>query len=139
MVKTVLTIDGMACGMCESHVNDAIRNALRVKKVTSSHAKGETEILSEEPLSEEALHRVLDGTGYTITAIRSEPYEKKKFSLFGKKQIRQRKKGTAADGLCGSSFCHIPGGANPSVKNFVFATSPIRGGKWGCEILTWLP
>ena len=60
MVKTVLTIDGMACGMCESHVNDAIRNALRVKKVTSSHAKGETEI-------------------------RSEPYEKKKFSLFGKK------------------------------------------------------
>ena len=51
MVKTVLTIDGMACGMCESHVNDAIRNALRVKKVTSSHAKGETEILSEEPLS----------------------------------------------------------------------------------------
>ena len=38
MVKTVLTIDGMACGMCESHVNDAIRNALRVKKVTSSHA-----------------------------------------------------------------------------------------------------
>ena len=76
MVKTVLTIDGMACGMCESHVNDAIRNALRVKKVTSSHAKGETE---------EALHRVLDGTGYTITAIRSEPYEKKKFSLFGKK------------------------------------------------------
>ena len=82
MVKTVLTIDGMACGMCESHVNDAIRNALRVKKVTSSHAKGETEILSEEPLSEEALH---DGTGYTITAIRSEPYEKKKFSLFGKK------------------------------------------------------
>ena len=85
MVKTVLTIDGMACGMCESHVNDAIRNALRVKKVTSSHAKGETEILSEEPLSEEELHRVLDGTGYTITAIRSEPYEKKKFSLFGKK------------------------------------------------------
>ena len=84
MVKTVLTIDGMACGMCESHVNDAIRKALRVKKVTSSHAKGETEILSEEPLSEEALHRVLDGTGYTITAIRSEPYEKKKLSLFGK-------------------------------------------------------
>ena len=59
MVKTVLTIDGMACGMCESHVNDAIRNALRVKKVTSSHAKGETEILSEEPLSEEALLELL--------------------------------------------------------------------------------
>ncbi len=27
MVKTTLKIDGMMCGMCESHVNDAIRNA----------------------------------------------------------------------------------------------------------------
>lgn len=85
MVKTVLTIDGMACGMCESHVNDAVRSAAAVKKVTSSFRRGETEILSEEPLSEEALHRVLDGTGYTITAIRSEPYERKRFTLFGKK------------------------------------------------------
>ena len=24
MVKTTLKIDGMMCGMCESHVNDAI-------------------------------------------------------------------------------------------------------------------
>ena len=70
----------MACGMCEAHVNDAIRSAVRVKKVTSSHAKGETEILSEE-----TLRRALAGTGYTVTAFRAEPYEKKKFSLFGKK------------------------------------------------------
>ena len=26
MVKTTLGIDGMMCGMCESHMNDAIRN-----------------------------------------------------------------------------------------------------------------
>lgn len=25
MTKTVLSIEGMACGMCEAHVNDAIR------------------------------------------------------------------------------------------------------------------
>ena len=42
MTKTVLKIDGMMCGMCESHVNDAIRTAFAVKKVSSSHAKGET-------------------------------------------------------------------------------------------------
>ena len=75
----------MACGMCEAHVNDAIRSAVRVKKVTSSHAKGETEILSEKPIDEETLRRALAGTGYTVTAFRAEPYEKKKFSLFGKK------------------------------------------------------
>ena len=32
MVKTTLKIDGMMCGMCESHVNDAIRNAFPVKE-----------------------------------------------------------------------------------------------------------
>ena len=41
MIKTTLKIDGMMCGMCESHVNDAIRKAFpAVKKVTSSHGKG---------------------------------------------------------------------------------------------------
>ena len=28
MVKTTLKIDGMMCGMCESHVNDAITKCL---------------------------------------------------------------------------------------------------------------
>ena len=30
MFKTVLKIDGMMCGMCEAHVNDAIRKAIPV-------------------------------------------------------------------------------------------------------------
>jgi copper chaperone CopZ len=44
MVKIVLKVDGMMCGMCESHINDAVRGAFPVKKVTSSHAKGQTVI-----------------------------------------------------------------------------------------------
>ena len=31
MIQTTLKINGMACGMCESHVNDAIRNAFAVE------------------------------------------------------------------------------------------------------------
>ena len=85
MIKTTLEIDGMMCGMCESHINDCLRRNFNVKKVSSSHAKGETEILSEEPIDEETLRRALAGTGYTVTAFRAEPYEKKKFFLFGKK------------------------------------------------------
>ena len=46
MTETKVKISGMACGMCEAHVNDCIREAFSVKKVTSSHAKGETVILS---------------------------------------------------------------------------------------------
>lgn len=40
MTQITIKIDGMMCGMCESHVNDAVRRAFPVKKVTSSHAKG---------------------------------------------------------------------------------------------------
>ena len=84
MVKTVLEVKGMACGMCESHVNDAIRNAFSVKKVTSSHAKNETEIISEEPLDEEKIKSVIEETGYELGAIKSEPYQKKGLFSFGK-------------------------------------------------------
>ena len=81
MVKTTLQIDGMACAMCESHVNDAVRNACKVKKVTSSHKKGECEILSEELLDESALRSAISNTGYLVLGVTAEPYVKK--GLFG--------------------------------------------------------
>ena len=62
MIETTVKIDGMMCSMCESHVNDAIRNHLNVKKVSASH-----------------------GSGYTILSVSSKPYEKKKLFSFGKK------------------------------------------------------
>ena len=34
MIETTVGIDGMQCGMCESHINDTIRAAFSVKKVT---------------------------------------------------------------------------------------------------------
>ncbi len=50
MIQTTVKINGMMCGMCESHVNDAIRNHFQVKKVNSSAKKNESVILSEEEL-----------------------------------------------------------------------------------------
>ena len=82
MVKMTLDVDGLACGMCEAHVNDAVRKGFQVKKVTSSHSKGTTEIIAEEPLDEEKLKSAIEATGYTVLGIKTEPYEKKKFSLF---------------------------------------------------------
>lgn len=84
MFKIILKIDGMMCGMCESHINDTIRKNFAVKKVTSSHSKGRTEIITEKPVSEEDLRKVIGETGYTLTGIQTEPYEKKGFSLFRK-------------------------------------------------------
>ena len=77
MFETIVTVDGMMCGMCESHVNDAIRKAFPVKKVTSSHKKGETVILTEQPVDEQAVRDALADTGYDVTAVASHPYKKK--------------------------------------------------------------
>lgn len=84
MVKTVLKIDGMMCGMCEAHINDMIRSSFRIKKVTSSHKSGETVIISENEPDEDALRKAIGDTGYTLVSLSSEPYEKKGFHLFGR-------------------------------------------------------
>ena len=75
MTKTVLTIDGMMCGMCECHINDEIRKNFAVKKVSSSHAKGTTEIISEESLDGNKIKEVIAKTGYTLNDIASSAYE----------------------------------------------------------------
>lgn len=79
MNKITLKIDGMSCSMCESHMNDAIRRAFPVKKVTSSHTKGETVILTESNLSEDDLRQSIAQTGYKLLSVHREPYEKKGF------------------------------------------------------------
>ena len=66
---TVLEIDGMMCPMCESHINEAIRNNFSVKSVKSSHKTGITQIVSEEPLDEERVRAVIKETGYTLNKI----------------------------------------------------------------------
>ena len=78
MQQYTLKIDGMMCGMCESHVNESIRNAFSVKKVTSSQAKGETIILTEKDLDEKKLKETIDKTGYQLLSISKSPYAKKK-------------------------------------------------------------
>ena len=84
MIKIILDVEGMACGMCEAHVNDAVRRAFPVKKVTSSHGKGRTEILADAPLDEAALRDALTAAGYTVTAVRTEPYERRGLSRLRK-------------------------------------------------------
>ncbi|MCD8105064.1 MAG: heavy metal translocating P-type ATPase [Lachnospiraceae bacterium] len=85
MVKTTVQVDGMMCGMCESHVNDAVRKAFEVKKVTSNHSKGVTEILSESELDEGKLRAAIEETGYKVGAVTiGDQSEKKGFSLFHK-------------------------------------------------------
>ena len=82
MIKTTLGINGMACGMCESHINDVVRKNFKVKKVSSSFKKATCEIISEDAIDEEKIRKAIGDTGYDVTSFESEEYEKKKGGLF---------------------------------------------------------
>ena len=82
MWKYTIQVDGRVCGMCESHVNDAVRRAFVVKKVTSSRSKGETTVIAEQQLDKDALGSTIAATGYQVGQITEEPWEKK--GLFGR-------------------------------------------------------
>ena len=85
MVKTVLKIDGMMCGMCEAHMNDLIRKNFKVKKVTPSAKDGETVIISDAELDIPWAKKQIKDIGYEMVDYTSEPYEKKGLFHFGRK------------------------------------------------------
>ena len=85
MIKTVLKVDGMMCGMCEAHMNDLVRKNFKVKKVTSSVKDGETVVISEENLDIPFLKKEIKEIGYELVDVHTEAYEKKGFFHFGKK------------------------------------------------------
>ena len=79
MIRTTVQVSGMRCGMCEAHVNDAVRAAFRVKKVTSSRKTGQTDILTEAPLNPEKLRQAINATGYVVLSAAEEEVKPKAF------------------------------------------------------------
>ncbi len=72
--------------MCEAHVNDAVRNAAKVKKVTSSKNDKNTVIITEDMPDVEKIKAAIAATGYEVGNAVTEEYEKKGlFSIFKKK------------------------------------------------------
>lgn len=91
MKKYVLTIDGMMCEMCEAHVNNAVRKAVSVEKVTSSHSSGKTEILCENEIDVQAVKTAIEEEGYKVSAVEEAP--EKNAGIFGKlfgKKVRHK-------------------------------------------------
>lgn len=83
MVKITVGVEGMVCGMCEAHINEAVRNAFSVKKVTSSHTKKQTVVIAEDDIDEQKLKAVIAKSGYEAVSVNRESYEKKGlFSAF---------------------------------------------------------
>ena len=70
MIKTTLKIDGMMCGMCESHMNDVIRKNFKIKKITyklKAHDENnecqigdKVKVMETRPLSKDKRWRVVE-------------------------------------------------------------------------------
>ena len=84
MLKITLEVEGMRCGMCETHVNDVVRRMDGVKKVRSSHAKGRTEVIAEDGVNIELIKEAITKQGYGVGRIETEPYVKR--GLFSRKR-----------------------------------------------------
>lgn len=82
MWKYEVQVEGMRCGMCEAHANDAIRNNFKVKKVDSNRNACLTTIIAEEELDEEKIKSTITGLGYEVGTITKTPYKKKFLGLF---------------------------------------------------------
>ena len=116
MTKYTLVVDGMMCGMCESHVNDAVRKAFPVKKVTSSHSRKQTVVVAEEPIDEARLRQVIDATGYTVQSVSCEPYEKKGLFSWGNERNRGAERRPALRPSV-SQPLHAPGSPHSSRRH----------------------
>ena len=85
MKEITLKVEGMQCGMCESHVNDAERKAANVKKVMSSHTAGKTVVVCEDNIDVEVIKNAIQKDGYNVGDVEVKPYEKKGLFSFLKK------------------------------------------------------
>ena len=76
MLKITLEVEGMHCGMCETHVNDVVRRVEGVKKVKSSHIKGRTVVVAEDGMNAALIKEAIAKQGYGVGRIETQPYEK---------------------------------------------------------------
>lgn len=75
----ILNVEGMRCGACEAHVNDAIRKLPSVFSVKSSVRKKNCEILYKGPSKPDDFVNAIVSLGYDASLRSDEPYEKKGF------------------------------------------------------------
>jgi copper chaperone CopZ len=70
MYEYQVGIEGMMCGMCETHIADTIRKAVPdAKKVKASRRKKLAAFRTEQKLNETALRQSITNIGYTMTNV----------------------------------------------------------------------
>ena len=67
MIRTIISVEGMKCPMCEKHVNEALIKAFDVHNVVSDHSINVTMMESQTKLDETEVTKVITDTGYQVT------------------------------------------------------------------------
>lgn len=78
----VLTVEGMMCGMCESHVADALRKVPGVERASASRSKKQARVVCGPEVTDEALLAAVNATGYEASNVRQGADAPRK-GLFG--------------------------------------------------------
>lgn len=85
MVETILRVDGMMCGMCESHINDVVRKTAPGEQGDFFPHQGRDGHRLGAAGGCGGAEGCIAETGYTVTGVQTRPYEKKGFFSFLKK------------------------------------------------------
>ena len=72
MVKVTVNVEGMMCGHCEAHVNEAIKKAFGAEDVVSSHESNTTVFTAPEKVDEDKIRATIKEAGYEVTGITQE-------------------------------------------------------------------
>ena len=72
MVKVTVNVEGMMCGHCEAHVNEAIKKAFGAEDVVSSHESNTTVFTAPEKVDEARVEEVIKEAGYEFKGITQE-------------------------------------------------------------------
>lgn len=83
MNRYTLSIEGMMCGMCESHISQTLRKQFPEAKVNASHRKGLATVETDQTISSASFHQAIDPTGYRLKKIDCEPAKKSRLKWFG--------------------------------------------------------
>ena len=72
MVKVTVNVEGMMCGHCEAHVNEAVKKAFGAEDVVSSHENNTTVFTAPERVDEDKIRATIKEAGYEVTGITQE-------------------------------------------------------------------
>ena len=66
---TTMSVEGMMCGHCESHLSNELRKISGVEKVVASRKKKSITISSDIQLDKNLLKNIVIETGYDVISI----------------------------------------------------------------------